>query len=88
MDYKEKVLINGRKVSIVATYKDEELNKDFIIYTDETKDEYGKLKVFYGSYRVIDGKIEVQKVKSSVEESKILEVLKHVTKEFIDKKEI
>lgn len=68
-------------VSVIATYKDEDTNLDYIIYTDESKDENGKLNVTYGRYKLADGKIEVSQVETREEEEKILEVLKFVTKE-------
>lgn len=68
-------------VSVIATYKDEDTNLDYIIYTDESKDKNGKLNVTYGRYKLVDGKIEVSQIETREEEEKILEVLKFVTKE-------
>lgn len=81
MDISQKQSIDGKMVSVIATYKDEDTNLDYIIYTDESKDENGKLNVTYGRYKVVDGKIEVSQVETREEEEKILEVLKFVTKE-------
>lgn len=81
MDYNKKQLVNGREVSIIATYRDDELNKDYIIYTDETKNEAGKLNVVYGSYKIENGEIKVDKLLTKEEEKKILEILKVVTED-------
>lgn len=67
-------------VSIIATYRDDDTNKDYVIYTDETKDSEGKLNVVYGTYKMNGNEIEVSKVETYEEEKKILEVLKFVTK--------
>lgn len=80
MDITQKQSVNGRMVSVIATYRDDDANKDYIIYTDETKDEQGKLNVCYGTYKMDGDKIEVGKVETREEEKKILEVLKFVTK--------
>lgn len=80
MDITQKQTINGKTVSIIATYIDEDTDKDYIIYTDESKDSEGKLNVAYGSYKMNGTEIEVNKVETPEEEKKILEVLKFVTK--------
>lgn len=84
MDYNQKQLVNGREVSIVATYRDDEANKDYIIYTDETKTAEGKLNVMYGSYTLENGEIKVQKLETKEEEAKILEILKVVMKKTME----
>ena len=47
-----KTVINDKECVIVATYHDDDTNKDYIIYTDETKDSEDKLNVYYGTYKV------------------------------------
>ncbi len=81
MDISQKQLIDGKMVGVIATYRDDDSNLDYIIYTDESKDENGKLNVTYGRYKLVDGKIEVSALETHDEEVKILEVLKYVTKE-------
>lgn len=84
MDYNQKQSVNGREVSIIATYRDDEINKDYIIYTDETKTVEGKLNVMYGSYTLENGEIKVKKLETKEEEAKILEILKVVMKKTIE----
>ena len=44
---------NGNKIicDVIATYHDDNTNKDFIVYTDRTLDENNKLKLYYSLYK-------------------------------------
>lgn len=52
---------NGRNIvcEVIATYHDDDTNKDFIVYTDKTLDENKKLKVYYSLYKKVDNNIKL-----------------------------
>ncbi len=52
---------NGNKITceVIATYHDDETNKDYIVYTDKTLDENKKLKIYYSLYKQIDNNIKL-----------------------------
>lgn len=75
----EKQLIDNKMCSIIATYHDDDTNKDYIIYTDETKDENGKLNVYYGYYHNENDKVVVNHIDNAKDEEIIMEILKEIS---------
>ena len=64
--------------SIIATYHNNDINKDYIAYTDNTIDENGKLRVYYSLYEEVNNMIKLVNMEN-LEEKKIgLEFIKTV----------
>ena len=63
---------------VIATYHDDNLNKDFLVYTDKTYNLENKLNVYYSTYQVIDNEIKINDT-MSVDEKKVgLMLLKEI----------
>lgn len=52
---KDKINLNGVEFTVIATYHDDNTNKDFIMYTDESHNEKNQLNVYYGYYKEDNG---------------------------------
>ena len=65
----------------IATYHDELLNKDFIVYTDKTFDKNGKLKVYFSLYTKDDNNIKLVEVKTNEEKQIGLMLIKEIVKD-------
>lgn len=63
---------------VIATYHDDDTNKDYIVYTDKTLDENKKLKVYYGLYEKIDNGIKLKEAKTPEEKSIGLQIIKEI----------
>ena len=63
---------------VIATYHDDDTNKDYIVYTDKTLDENKKLKVYYGLYKKVDNGIQLQEAKTPEEKSIGLQIIKEI----------
>lgn len=62
----------------IATYHDDDTNKDFIVYTDKTLDENNKLKVYYSLYQRVGNNIKLIDI-TDPEDKKIgLELIKEI----------
>lgn len=61
---------NDKILEVIATYHDEELNKEFILYTDNTYDKDGRLNIVYSLYENVDNNIKLIDIKTN-EERKI-----------------
>lgn len=74
---------NGNEIILEAilTYHDEETNKDYIIYTDNTFDKEGKLKIYYSLYQKVNNDIKLIKITSSEDKKICLMLLKNVIEE-------
>lgn len=74
---------NGNKIicEVIATYHDDETNKDYIVYTDKTLDENNKLKVYYSLYEKIDNNIKLIEAKTKEEKQIGLELIKEIIKD-------
>lgn len=72
--------IDGNDILLegIATYHDDELNKDFIVYTDKKFDKDGKLRVFFALYKTVNGEIELIETKTAEEKKIGLEIIKEV----------
>lgn len=72
--------VNGKDIECdaIVTYHDDNTNKDFIVYTDKTLNEEGKLRIYYSYYKMNGNKIELSPVED-LEGKKIgLELIKEV----------
>lgn len=50
---------NKTMCDVVATYHDDDTNKDFIIYTDRSLDKNKNLRLYYSLYKQKDGNIKL-----------------------------
>lgn len=66
--------------NVIATYHDDETNKDFVFYTDNTYSENNKLNVYYGYYKETEGMIVVTQIDDKKDETIAFEVLKELIK--------
>ncbi len=66
---------------VIATYHNDDDNKDYIIYTDNTFDENKKLKVYYALYEMLDNKIKIKAAKTNDEKRVGLELVKTILEE-------
>ena len=71
---------SGRKIicEVIATYHDDETNKDYIVYTDKTLDENKKLKLYYSLYKQIDNNIKLIDVKDPEDKKVGLQLIKEI----------
>ncbi len=71
---------NGNEIvcEVIATYHDDNTNKDFIVYTDKTLDENKKLKVYYGLYEKVGNDIKLKEAKTPEEKSIGLQIIKEI----------
>ena len=60
---------NGEKVicDILFTFDNEETNKSYMVYTDNTKDENGKVRVYASIYDPTDPKSKLEEIKTEKE---------------------
>ncbi len=74
---------NNQKITcdVIATYHDEETNKDFIIYTDR-KITNQKLNLYYALYKEVDGNIQLIKITSNRDKKIGLQLLEEIIKEY------
>lgn len=73
---------NGKEIinDVIATYHDDNTNKDYVIYTDKTLDENRKLNVYYSLYCFENDKIKLLET-NEFEDKKIgLELIKEIGK--------
>ena len=71
---------NGLKIvyDIIATYHDDDSNKDYIVYTDKQTDENNSLNLFYSLYSYEDNKLKLLET-TDLEDKKIgLELIKEI----------
>ena len=74
---------DGKKVicEVIATYHDDDTNKDFIVYTDKTFDENKKLKIYYSLYEKVHNAIKLIDI-TDINDKKIgLELIKEIINE-------
>ena len=70
-----------RVCDVIATYHDEEVNKDFIVYTDNTFDENNKLNIFYSLYKKNENGIKLINITDTKDKKIGLELIKELLKE-------
>ena len=61
---------------VIATYHDDNTNKDYIVYTDKKLDENQKLKVYYGLYEKVG--IKLKEAKMPEEKSIGLQIIREI----------
>ena len=69
------------KCEVIATYHDDDINKDFIVYTDNTFTKDHKLKIYYSLYEEVPKGIRLINIKTREEEKTGLELVKELLKE-------
>lgn len=62
----------------IATYHDDETNKDFIVYTDKTFDENKKLKLYYSLYKMQGNNIKLIDIIEAEDKKIGLELIKEL----------
>lgn len=72
--------MNGKSVECeaIATYHDDNSNKDIIIYTDKMLNKDGKLNVYYSYYIMNNNTIELSSIDDSNGKKLALELIKEV----------
>lgn len=73
---------NGLEIiyEVIATYHDDNSNKDFVVYTDKKLDENNKLNIYYSLYSFENNKIKLLET-NEIEDKKIgLELIKEIGK--------
>lgn len=71
---------NGNKLAceIIATYHDDETNKDYIVYTDNTYDEKNNLRIYYSLYKKSDKSIKLIDITNSDDKKIGLQLIKEI----------
>ena len=78
-----KVINNGIETiyEVIATYHDDDSNKDFIVYTDRTLTSDNKLKIYYSLYESANNGIKLISIES-LEDKKIgLQLVQEILKD-------
>lgn len=70
----------GEKIicDVIATYHDDEVDKDFLVYTDHTVDENQKINIFYSLYERVDNNIKLIDTTDVVYQKIGLELVKEI----------
>ncbi len=74
---------SGNKIicEVIATYHDDNRNKDFIVYTDRTFNKDKKLNIYYSLYEKIENNIKLIDI-TDIEDKKIgMELIKEIIKD-------
>lgn len=74
---------NGKEILCyaVATYHDDDTNKNFIVYTDKSLTSDNKLKLYYSLYESIDNGIKLIDVESSEDKKIGLQLIQEIIKD-------
>ena len=70
---------------ILFTFDSDETGKSYIVYTDNTKDETGKVRVFASIYNPNDAKMKLEDIKTE-REWKVIETILETLQEEISNK--
>ena len=78
---------NGNEVvyDVLFTFESEETNKNYIVYTDNTKDENGNIEVYASIYDPDDPKSRLEAIKTE-KEWKVIETILETLQEEVKKK--
>jgi len=78
-----KVIENGKEIvcDVVLTFRDENNNKNYIVYTDGTKDEDGDLEIYASRYLIKDDSYYLEEVENEEEWNLIDNMLESKYKE-------
>ena len=70
----------GKKIicETIATYHDDNTNKDFIVYTDGSLNEEKKLKLYYSLYKMHDNGVELIEITDKEDKKIGLELIKEL----------
>lgn len=66
---------------VVATYHDDDTNKNFIVYTDKTLTSDNKLKLYYSLYENVNNGIKLINVESSEDKKIGLQLIQEIIKD-------
>ncbi len=69
---------------ILFTFDSEETNKSYIVYTDNTKDESGRVRVYASTYNPGDSKTKLEDIKTE-KEWKVIDTILQTLQEEINK---
>ena len=75
-----KVIENGKEIiyEVIATYHDDNTNKNYVVYTDKSINKDRKLNIFYSLYGLKNNEIILVET-SDIEDKKIgLELIKKI----------
>ena len=74
---------NGNEVvyDVLFTFESEETNKNYIVYTDNSKDEHGNVQVFASTYDPEDPKGKLEAIETDKEWKIIETILDELQKE-------
>lgn len=86
MDEKQKFVVldeNGKKVECepLFTFESEETKKQYVVYTDNSKDSEGNVRVFASIYKVTDKGGELLPIKTNKEWKVIETILESIQEE-------
>ena len=70
----------GKKIicETIATYHDDNTNKDFIVYTDGSLNKEKKLNLYYSLYKMHDNGIELIEITNKEDKKTGLELIKEL----------
>lgn len=79
---------NGNEVvyDVLFTFESEETNKNYIVYTDNTKDENGNIEVYASIYDPKNPKSKLEAIETE-KEWKVIETILNTLQEEIKKKD-
>lgn len=64
-----RIIEDGKEIvcDIVLTFRDENNDINYIVYTDGTKDETGELEIYASRYKLFEGNYELQEIENDYE---------------------
>ena len=81
-----KIMENGKEIecNIVLTFRDDNNDINYIVYTDGTKDEDGELEIYASRYKMVDGSFVLEEIANDYEWDLIDNMLEAKYKEIGD----
>ena len=75
-----KIAVDGREIVcyILLTFNNPTNNKNYIVYTDGTKNEDGTMEILASAYQIEDGNIKLGEIATDDEWNMVDEMLKQV----------
>ena len=79
---------NGREIvyDVLFTFESEETNKNYIVYTDQSKDDKGNIQVYASIYDPENPNSKLEPIETE-KESKVIETILETLQEEIKKKQ-
>lgn len=73
-----KIAVDGKEVVcyILLTFNNPTNNKNYIVYTDGSKDENGQMEILASAYQINDGNIKLEEITTDYEWNIVDEMLK------------